>query len=372
MTPLWIDMSPTVINRTAIYYVARETAEHLAYATEGYRFGMDVLQRFELASVEQETARKKVLRLIGVLSGRRSTIARARRLLGVPANPIPRRRPRMLLFDPLYTLFEPIDRRDVVFVLDLTALSHPEWHAPNIAALYARAFDRVLASGARVVSISAHTTAALRANFGLSSKDVVTMPLYTRSTLLKAKAAVPLSVGKEQKFVLFVGSLEARKNIVGLIEAFDISRLSDRGLHLMIAGGKADDGRRVRDAARAADNVHLLGFVSDGELRWLYENAVAFAYPSYLEGFGMPLLEAFSFGLPVLGAITGAIPEVAGSLAILVDPYDLRSIADGLVRLVDDALLDTEDRRSMRRARAAEYSLANYIRALSMVLEAPE
>ncbi len=372
MSPLWIDMSPTVINRTAIYYIARETAEHLAYATVGYRFGTDVLQRFELAGAKQETARKKVLRLIKGLGGRRSTIARARRLLAVPAKPIRRRRPRMLLFDPLYTLFEPIDRRDVVFVLDLTVLSHPEWHAPNIAALYARAFDTVLASGARIVSISAHTTAALRSNFGLSSKDVVTVPLYTRRTLVEAGAVVPSGVEKKQKFILFVGSLEARKNIVSLIEAFDISGLSDRGLHLMIAGGEANDGRRVRDAARAACNVHLLGFVSDGQLRWLYENAIAFAYPSCLEGFGVPILEALSFGLPVLGAITGAIPEVAGSQTILVDPYDLSSIADGLVKLVDDAVLDTEDRRSMRRSRAAEYSLANCIRALSIVLEATE
>jgi glycosyltransferase involved in cell wall biosynthesis len=367
MSPLWLDMSPTVINRTAIYHIARDTAQHLACVTLGYRFGTDVLQHFDLDAAEQDVAREKVLQHIRAL-GRRSAIERARRLAGVPARPVRRDRPRMLLFDPLYTLFEPIDQRDIVFVLDLTTLTHPEWHHAYITGLYIRAFSRILASGARIVSISSHTTASLRANFGLLRGDIFTVPLYTRGTLLYAEATLPSGVESGQPFVLFVGSLEIRKNVVGLVEAFDISGLSDRGLHLVIAGGEASEGQRVRDAVRAARNVHLLGFVSDGELRWLYENALAFAYPSYLEGFGVPILEALSFGLPVLGAITGAIREITGSLAILVDPYDLSSIADGLLRLVDDAARQGIQHRDVRKSRAAEYSQHNYVRALSAAL----
>jgi glycosyltransferase involved in cell wall biosynthesis len=336
--------------------------------TLGYRFGTDVLRRFDLDAAEQVVAREKVLKRIGAL-GRRSAIERAHRLAGIPANSARRDRPRMLLFDPLYTLFEPIDNRDIVFVLDLTTLSHPEWHHPYIAALYARAFGGMLASGARIVSISSHTTASLRANFGIFRRDIVTVPLYTRGTLLNAEAAVPSSIDSGQPFVLFVGSLEIRKNVLGLVEAFDISRLSDRGMHLVIAGGDANDGQRVRNAVRAVRNVHLLGFVSDGELRWLYENALAFAYPSYLEGFGVPILEALSFGLPVLGAITGAIPEITKSLAVLADPYDPSSIADGLLRLVDGALRETLERRHERKSWASRYSLRNYVHALSTALE---
>jgi len=369
--PLWLDMSPTVVNRTAIYHIARDTAGHLAPMVAGYRFGTDVRAHFDLTRPEEQTIRQDVLGKIEALGAPRSTKERARRLMGVPARPQRRPRPRMLLFDPLYVLFEPIDNRDIVFVLDLTTLSHPEWHAPHIAALYARAFDRLLDSGAHIVSISTHTTASLRANFGLCSQNIVTVPLYARETLLASAPVKPQAV-LDEPFVLFVGSLELRKNVVGLIQAFDISGVADQGLHLVIAGGEANDGPRVREAARAARNVHVLGFVSDGELRWLYENALAFAYPSYLEGFGVPIIEALKFGLPTLGAITGAVPEVAGPLAILVDPYDLQSIADGLTTLVENATQDTEKQRAARRSRAREYSLPNYLRVLSSTLEGSE
>jgi glycosyltransferase involved in cell wall biosynthesis len=138
---------------------------------------------------------------------------------------------------------------------------------------------------------------------------------------------------------------------------------------LAIVGGDANDGDRVRKTADVADNVLLLGFVTDGELRWLYENALGFAYPSYLEGFGVPVIEALSFGLPTLSAITGAAPEVAGPFAILTDPYDLQSIAGGLDRLVDEAMQDTRENREARRLHAAAYSLPNYLSALSAALE---
>lgn len=369
MTTFWFDMSPTLINRTAIYHIARDTARHLVQMAGGYRFVDDIRPHFELSAAEETVARKKVFRRINSLCGPRSTHERLRRLLGVPKRPVRRPRPPLLLFDPLYALFEPIDHRDFVFVLDLTTLTHPEWHAPHIAALYADAFDRLLECGAHIVSISAHTTAGLRANFGLLSRDVVTVPLYTRGTLLNAMPAMPSAMKDCPKFILFVGSLEIRKNVVGLVEAFDISGLAARGVHLAIVGGDANDGDRVRKAADAVDNVSLLGFVSDGELRWLYENALGFAYPSYLEGFGVPIIEALSFGLPTLTAITGAAPEVAGPFAILTDPYDLQSIANGLDRLVGEAMRDTDERREARRSHAAEYSLPNYLSVLSAALE---
>jgi len=369
MTQLRLDMSPTTINRTAIYHIARDTARHLGTAAAGYRFGDNIYPHFDLSGAEESAAREKVRRKIATLLGPRSTRDRFARLLGVPRQPHRNERPAMLLFDPLYVLFEPLDHRDIVFVLDLTTLTHPEWHNSHVALLYKTAFERLLQSGAKIVSISSHTTASLRANFGVSTRDIVTVPLYTRGTLLNAQPTCPSAIDQGMSFILFVGSLETRKNVVGLVEAFDISGLAADGLHLVIAGGDANDGQRVRDTARTAANVHVLGFVSDGELRWLYEHAIAFAYPSYLEGFGVPIIEALSFGLPVLGAMTGAIPEVVGPLAILVDPYDLTSMVDGLIRLVHEPLRQDHMLRDQRKLHAAEYSLNKYLRALSVALE---
>src|ERR1700742_1546584 len=130
MKQLWMDMSPTAINRTAIYGLARDTATHFAAITTGYRFGTRVYQNFELPAAQESVERKRVLQTLRHLSTP-STAGK----FGLVISNRRRKRPRMLMFDPLYALFEPINGDDIVFVLDLTTLSHPEWHSSSIGAL---------------------------------------------------------------------------------------------------------------------------------------------------------------------------------------------------------------------------------------------
>ncbi len=132
-----------------------------------------------------------------------------------------------------------------------------------------------------------------------------------------------------ERFVLFVGTIEPRKNLPALADA--VARLDDP-MPLVVAGAT---GWGAVDVGSTAD-VRFLGFVTEHDLDALYASATVFAYPSLEEGFGLPILEAMAAGAPVVTSRGGATEEVADGAAVLVDPADVDSIADGLTRAAAD------------------------------------
>ena len=147
-----------------------------------------------------------------------------------------------------------------------------------------------------------------------------------------------------ERFVLYVGTVEPRKNVTRLAQA---TATLDEQLPLVVAGSPG-----WGDAGSGADGVQFLGFVPERDMPALYATATVFAYPSLDEGFGMPVAEAMAYGLPVVTSRGTATEETAGGAAVLVDPADVESIRDGLTTALDDAR-----RLAVRgRARAAELS----------------
>lgn len=320
---LAFDLTPTIVNRTAIFHVALDTAR--AFASTGCTFRY--ARQYVRAPIENITQLNKLRRnTLQEILGNGGLIRE--RQLGMQASTF--RRPkdvgRIFFFDPLYVLFENAAPEDIVLFLDLSPLTNPEWHNPHVAELYRIAFERTLASGARAVSISHFTAHSLWANYGLPLDEITVLPLYLRGSFTGSAD----HCAHPQKKLLFVGSLETRKNIRGLIAAFNQSDLAAEGFELFIAGGNGHGAELIRAAAKDARGVHLLGFVPDEQLRELYATSSAFVYPSYLEGFGLPILEAARAGLPIMTSITGATAEVAPPNSVLVDPLDLFSIAEGL------------------------------------------
>jgi len=153
-----------------------------------------------------------------------------------------------------------------------------------------------------------------------------------------------------------VGAIQRRKNIAGLVKAFERMPAPWR---LVLAG--ASDGFGAQEELRAIeqspkrDSIQVLGYVSASQLEDLYRCAGIFAFPSFDEGFGIPVLEAMAHGVPVITSNRSALPEVAGEAAVLLDPRDVDAISDALVRLANDAILRA-DLAARGRERAKEFS----------------
>lgn len=159
-------------------------------------------------------------------------------------------------------------------------------------------------------------------------------------------------------FILFVGTLEPRKNILRLLEAFRILKEEDRAFdyQLVLCGPKGwsyrDIFRKVRKF-RLEKEIIYLGYLPDEELPLLYNAARGLIYPSLYEGFGLPVFEAMACGCPVVTSNTSALPETAGDAALLVDPEDTRAIARAIIRITGDEKLRYEMiQKGLERVRA--------------------
>lgn len=142
---------------------------------------------------------------------------------------------------------------------------------------------------------------------------------------------------KREKSILFVGALQVRKNVAALVEAFEEVPEDWR---LVLAGaptgfGAADILKRI-EQSRCRERIEITGYVSEERLQQLYRQAAIFAFPSLDEGFGIPVLEAMAYGVPVLTSNTSALVEVAGDAALLVDPRSKGQIAAALLRLIEN------------------------------------
>jgi len=154
-----------------------------------------------------------------------------------------------------------------------------------------------------------------------------------------AEAVEPVEL-PSRRFVLFVGNQVPYKNLERLVDAVLLVRQAHPDIRLVVAGRIDDDGRRILERRpEIAENAHFTGYVSDGQLRWLYENATVFAFPSFFEGFGLPGLEAMRHGCPVVSSSATCLPEVYGDAALYFDPARVDDMASALRRVVEEPSL---------------------------------
>jgi len=151
-----------------------------------------------------------------------------------------------------------------------------------------------------------------------------------------------------ERFILYLGAIEPRKNVGGLVEAYNLLRdkhLPLTDYQLVLAGAKGWKNKSVYKKVADSlyrDDIKFLGYVSRTERNWLYSNASLFVYPSYYEGFGFPPLEAMSHSLATITSDVSSLPEVVGSAALTVNPHSTLDLA----RAIETLLLDTDLRKS--------------------------
>ena len=245
------------------------------------------------------------------------------------------------------------DAAAVVTVHDLTTVHHPELCDRStlaFPALVQRAIDR----GAWVHTVSRFVADEVRECFRVDPNRVVAVHNGIDPVPPVTEAA-PDAGGPPT--ILALGTVEPRKDLPGLVEAFD--RIAGRhpALRLVVAG---PDGWGVEAfeaavaAARHGDRIDRLGWVDEQRRRSLLAGASVLAYPSRYEGFGLPPLEAMAAGTPVVATRAGALPEVLGEAAVMVAVGDIEALADGLERVITDDGL-AADLVARGRDRAARY-----------------
>ena len=261
--------------------------------------------------------------------------------------------PPDVLFVPSHVLPALHPRRSVVTVHDLGYRYFPEAH---------KTFDRVYLdlstrfnarSAAHVLADSQATKDDLVRFTGVAANRVTVVHLGRDETL--APVDNPQRIADVQQHlglrrpgepaapaIVYVGTLQPRKNLVRLVDAFALARQQRPDLQLVLAGKRgwlADPIFQRVAALGLQDAVRFPGFVAEADLPPLLSGALCFAFPSLHEGFGFPVLEAQACGAPVLAANSSSLPEVAGDGALLVDPLDTGAIAAGLLRLAEDETL---------------------------------
>jgi glycosyltransferase involved in cell wall biosynthesis len=269
-----------------------------------------------------------------------------------------------LLHSPLNVqpLFLPC--KGIVTVMDLSFVIYPENRQP-LQRVYQRVFARLSARrAARLITISASTARDVTRFFGVPATkatvifpgvDATYQPIRDESILARFRTHHRLP----ERFILFVGTLEPRKNLITLLRAYaQFKRQTNSGHKLVLAGGKGwlyqPIFAAVEELGLQAD-VLFPGFVAEDELPLWYNTADVFVYPSLYEGFGLPPLEAMACGRPVLVADTSSLPEVVGDAALRIDPHQSAEWAEALARVCGDASLraDLEGRALQQ---AAEFS----------------
>lgn len=195
----------------------------------------------------------------------------------------------------------------------------------------------------RILADSQSTADDLAAEFP-DARDKMRVVHLGVTSLVKPDSRASLApCGIDRPYFLFVGTLEPRKNLRRLLGAFAQLPIAVRQRHLLvIAGGKGWGGMDVHTLVASlglTSSVVLVGYASDAQLATLYAHAKFLAMPSIYEGFGLPLLEAMSLGVPVLTSNCSSLPEVTGNAGVLIDPLDENAIAQGLHNLLMDDVL---------------------------------
>ncbi len=289
------------------------------------RYGREVLQRLggDAKLILPRSARRGVLGHLweqGVLPSRLPKQA----LLWSPANTGPLR-----------------SRRQVVTLHDLAPIHHPEWFRPWFAAWYRWLLPRLARRARRVLTVSFFSRDCIIGDLAVPEENVDVAPPGVgppfRPVSETAAKVLAARHGLDGPYLLWVGTLEPRKNLRRLLRAWAAVApdLPDVSLALVGSPGRAFPTAKAEGAVR----VRRLGRVSDDDLAALYSGALALVYIPLYEGFGLPPLEAMACGCPVLASRAGGLPEAVGEAALFVEPQDEAAIAGRLGQLVVEVAL---------------------------------
>lgn len=260
------------------------------------------------------------------------------------------RHPIDLLFVPSHTMPFVIPKKSLLTVHGFEALTYPEAYS-IIQSLYQQVMlwhSKWLGTG--YIAVSNAVKEDLKKFFVMPEKRITTIYHGYERVKKSKEERKPLVEGD---YILHIGRLEERKNQCRLIEAFESIAQEHKKLFLVLVGGDGYGAKKIHqkvEKSSVKDRVHLTGYQDEEMIFQLLEKAKVFAYPSLSEGFGMPILEAFDAGVPVLTSKGSATEEITGDSGLLCDALSVESIAQGLkILLSDDSIRQEKIRRGKKR-----------------------
>lgn len=270
----------------------------------------------------------------------------------------------------------------VVSVMDLSFITQPQAHKRFNRTYLTRLSRASCRRAKRVIAISEWTKRDIVQHFGVPAERVDVTPLGVNHDHFKPASPDVIAAFRQQHHIgdnaiFYLGSLEPRKNLSRLIEAFALLNAQQPALHaqLFIGGSlawKYDEVLAGIQQRGLSEQVKLIGRVSDDDLPKWYSACAVMAYPSLYEGFGLPPLEAMACGAPVVTSNVTSLPEVVGDAGLMVEPTDAPALADALQRVLCNAgLRDEMCRKSILRAaqftwqRTAELTIESYRKAVA-------
>jgi glycosyltransferase involved in cell wall biosynthesis len=236
--------------------------------------------------------------------------------------------------------------RRIVTVCDMSFFLFPELHVP-VKRVFFQFFIRRLPKVDGLLFISESTQRDFESYFPQCRARKAAVPLGADLDRLAAPAdeAVLADLRRRfglDKYILYVGTIEPRKNLLGLMQAFEQCAGAHPDVKLVIAGKLGWDYQKVLDYAHAStfsDRIVLTGYIDESQKHALLKAATVFAYVSFYEGFGLPALEGMASGVPTITSNISSMPEVAGDGALLAEPNDIAQIAGNLDSLLRDQAL---------------------------------
>ncbi len=236
-----------------------------------------------------------------------------------------------------------LNQKYVLTVHDVTTQILPESHTSYRVAIYNRLFPKTLKSADKIIAVSNHTKQDLVKHYGVPEDNIQVIYEAAGNEFRPLPQKEKISIIKRYKlnfpYILYVGTLEPRKNIPTLIKAFEIVKKTNMDKKLVITGKmgwKCDSIFEYVAAKGLQKDIIFTGYVPNADLPGLYNNADLLIYPSQYEGFGLPPLEAMACGCPVITSNTSSLPEVVGDAGVQIDPSSPHSLADAVLWLLND------------------------------------
>ncbi len=250
-----------------------------------------------------------------------------------------------------YLVFPLSSSKNIMSIYDLTFMKYPQY-IDSVVKAYKKRVQQCLKWTDMVLTISESSKKDIVEYLDVNPDQVHVSNLASRyyegylSEETAEKLEKYIKYNFDKPYLLFVGTIEPRKNIISLIEAFNFLKHKYKIDHdLVLIGRKGWNYKPIFTAIASSpwkNHIHHLDYLSDDLVALFYSKADAFVYPSYYEGFGLPVLEAMTLGAPVITSNTSSLPEVAGDAALLVDPNSLTSLADAILKVISDSHLRCE------------------------------